>query len=197
MGNAKSCTLAEDAITGFEADTVFSSDEIMALWSHFIGISGGNAGAAASISRGQFGALMLFRDSAILDRIFRVFDADEDGKISFSEYLSCLSVISSKASQAEKLKLSFQIYDFDGDNRIGVDDLTSALAATLREHDIIIERPEIDEIVKDTMEEVCPEEEGMISIQEYEMLVAQRPQMLSRLTLNISGIILEHAVEAN
>lgn len=45
----------------------------------------------------------------------------------------------------------------------------------------------------DTMDEVCPEVPGMISLTEYETLVAQRPQMLSRLSLNLSGIIGEYS----
>jgi Ca2+-binding EF-hand superfamily protein len=47
---------------------------------------------------------MLFRDSALLDRIFRAFDLNEDNKILFDEYLSCLATISSKASKEDKLK---------------------------------------------------------------------------------------------
>jgi hypothetical protein len=52
----------------------------------------------------QFQAAMLFKDSALLDRIFRVVDIDDDDHISFHEYLSCLSIISNKASQEDKLK---------------------------------------------------------------------------------------------
>lgn len=47
---------------------------------------------------------MLFRDSALLDRIFRVFDVDDDNQISFYEYLSCLSTISTKAGKEDKLR---------------------------------------------------------------------------------------------
>lgn len=52
----------------------------------------------------QFQAGMLFRDSALLDRIFRVFDVDDDNQISFYEYLSCLSTISTKAGKEDKLR---------------------------------------------------------------------------------------------
>jgi Ca2+-binding EF-hand superfamily protein len=186
MGNIASCTLSDEEVSAFQSSTVFSANEIKSLWIHFRGIVGEEE---EYISRDKFQAVMLFRDTAMLDRIFRVFDEDEDQRISFPEYLKCLNVISSKASEADKLKLSFQMYDFDGDDKISVSDLTSALAATLREHDVIIERTEIDEIVRDTMDEVCPEVPGMISLSEYEMLVAQRPQMLSRLSLNVTGII--------
>jgi len=56
---------------------------------------------------------MLFKDSALLDRMFRVFDLDDDDQISFQEYLSCLSTISTKASKEDKVKcrpfLKFQL----------------------------------------------------------------------------------------
>ena len=186
MGNTSSCTLSAEELSGFVESTVFTENEIKSLWVHFQGIAGDDSNY---ISRDKFQAVMLFRDTAILDRIFRVFDEDEDQRISFPEYVKCVNIISNKATEAQKLKFSFQIYDFDGDDNISVSDLTSALAATLRENDVIIERAEIDEIVRDTMDEVCPEVVGMINLAEYEMLVAQRPQMLSRLSLNVSGII--------
>jgi Ca2+-binding EF-hand superfamily protein len=190
MGNSASCTLTAEELGTYAGSTVFSTEEIKSLWLHFKGIAGKDNDF---ITREQFQEVMLFRDTAMLARMFRVFDSDEDQRISFTEYLQCLSIISNKAPEAEKLRLSFQMYDFDGDEKISVSDLTSALASTLREHDIIIERGEIDEIVRDTMDEVCPETPGMISLQEYETLVAQRPEMLSRLSLNLSGIIAEYS----
>lgn len=190
MGNISSCTLEEAELVRLTAKSVFSQDEVKALWLQFSGIVASEAG----ICREKFQSAMMFKETAMLDRIFRVFDKDEDDMISFEEFIECLSVLSSKASQSDKLKLSFQIYDLDGDNMISVSDLTSALASTLRENDIIIERKEIDDIVAHTMDEVCPDVTGKISLIEYEDLVAQRPQMLSRLNLNISGIIREYAV---
>lgn len=43
---------------------------------------------------------MRFRDSFLLDRIFSIFDQNQDGDISFQEYLSCLSIISNKGTNA-------------------------------------------------------------------------------------------------
>ena len=47
---------------------------------------------------------MLFRDSALLDRIFKVVDTDNDGLIDFNQYIACLSKVSNKASPEDKLK---------------------------------------------------------------------------------------------
>ena len=62
--------------------------------------------------------------------------------------------------------VSFQIYDFDGDNFISISDLTAVVAATLREHKIIILRSDIDQIVQDTMAEANPKHANMISFEE-------------------------------
>lgn len=124
MGNTytSQCTLTEAEIADFQTKTVFTADEIRALWCYFKKIASGtdninrklviaapvvsptqNNLLAATFFR-QFQAGMLFRDSALLDRIFRVFDVDDDNQISFYEYLSCLSTISTKAAKEDKLR---------------------------------------------------------------------------------------------
>lgn len=190
MGNAfnSQCTLTEAEIANYAKQTVFTPDEIRALWVHFKTINASHE----YITRKQFQAAMLFKDSALLDRIFRVFDADDDEQICFIEYLSCLSTLSNKAPKEDKLKFSFQIYDFDGDSFISVSDLTAVIAATLREHKLFILRSDIDQIVKSTMEEVNPKHPNMISFEEYKRLVGNKPLMISQFTINISNIIAEY-----
>ena len=130
---------------------------------------------------------MLFKDSALLDRMFRIFDRNDDNVISFDEYINCLSVISNKASKDDKMKckrlrydhspwlsivpsvVSFQIYDFDCDGSISVSDLTAVVAASLREHGVVITRVELDKLVNHTMVEAAPKVPGMISYEEYDL----------------------------
>eukprot|EP01032_Pedospumella_encystans_P022694 gene22694-25707_t len=191
MGAAQTskCTLTAAEIANCVSTSKFTADEVRALWYHFKTINS----SSHCITRKQFQSAMLFKDSALLDRIFRVFDVDDDNEIIFSEYLSCMSMISSKATKEEKLKFSFQIYDFDGDGLISVGDLTAVLAATLREHKLVITRADIDHIVQVTMEEADTAQPGHISFAEYTALVAKRPHMMDHLTINISSIIQEYA----
>ena len=86
--------------------------------------------------------------------------------------------------------VSFDIYDFDGDSFIGVSDLTSMLAAALREHDVVISRPAIDEIVANTFVNAACVRPMFINYEEYLKLVASQPQLLAHLSLNISGCVL-------
>lgn len=67
---------------------------------------------------------------------------------------------------SDRIAVSFQIYDFDGDNFISISDLTAVVAASLREHKIFILRSDIDQIVQDTMTEARPKHANMISFEE-------------------------------
>lgn len=169
--------------------TVFNSEEVKALWFHFMTITA----FTEFIEKQKFQAAMLFKDSAFLDRMFRVFDTNEDDKISFTEYISCLSFLSNKSQKSEKIKFSFQIYDFDGDGFISKTDLRSVVAASLREHNIVITRKDIDHVVDKTMTEIGPKHEDMISLDEYKIMVEKNPHMLAQLTLNISSIVAEYS----
>eukprot|EP01038_Epipyxis_sp_PR26KG_P010153 gene10153-13656_t len=188
MGSEQSRGLSGSEADHYASSTNFTRDEIKALWYHFKTINSQHD----TITRDEFQAAILFKDSALLDRIFQVFDIDKDDTISFTEYCSCLSAISSKASKDDKITFSFQIYDFDGDGLISIGDLTAVVVATLREHNIVISRADIDYVVQTTMEEAAPKIPGMISLDEYKLMVVNRPHMLDQLTINISNIIAEY-----
>ncbi len=190
MGNSATVpTLDAEQLQYHVASSVFSSDEVRALWSHFHVISNGDE----YIDRNKFQAALMFRDTALLDRIFRVVDQDDNNQIDFGEYLSCVSTISHKMAQETKLEFSFKIYDFDSDGFISSSDLTTVLAVTLKEHDLVVTKTEIDEIVELTMKEAQPAIPGLISYPEYHSLVLSRPHLLTHFTINISNIISEYS----
>jgi EF hand len=60
----------------------------------------------------QFQDAILFRDSILLDGIFKAFDLDNDGLIDFNEYILCLSTVSSKAPADDKLKREYVSVSF-------------------------------------------------------------------------------------
>ena len=112
MGNAESgpCALSSSEIEGFVGNTHFTASEIRALWFHFRSLAS-NSPPDDLIDRSNFQEAMRFRDSLLCDRIFSIFDSNRDGNVSFEEFIKCLSALSTKATQEEKLKFSFLIYD--------------------------------------------------------------------------------------
>jgi serine/threonine-protein phosphatase 2B regulatory subunit len=129
---------------------------------------------------------MLFRDSVLLERIFNVFDTNHDNGINFLEFISCLSTLSTKASPEEKIRcmnlfpspislslplttthtVSFSIYDYDCDGFISKEELGHMLAATMREHEIILSPADVEGIIHSTFAEVRPSNPDKISFEE-------------------------------
>ena len=113
MGNIASCTLSDEEVSAFQSSTVFSANEIKSLWIHFRCIVGEEE---EYISRDKFQAVMLFRDTAMLDRIFRVFDEDEDQRIARrnTDDSRFMSAAEQLHIRAESSRLLFRISTHDG-----------------------------------------------------------------------------------
>jgi len=56
--------------------------------------------------------------TAVVDEMFRVYDADKDGTIDFREFLVGLGASQHSNSEGEKLKLAFQMFDADNSGYI-------------------------------------------------------------------------------
>ena len=60
--------------------------------------------------------------SAFAAYVFKCFDTDNDGKVSFSEFLLTLNT-TAKSSQQDQIKWAFALYDTDKDGLISRDDM--------------------------------------------------------------------------
>mmetsp|Transcript_57991 Transcript_57991/g.66187 ORF Transcript_57991/g.66187 Transcript_57991/m.66187 type:complete len:164 (-) Transcript_57991:331-822(-) len=75
----------------------------------------------------EFFDLPELAQNPLVKRVISVFDVNKDGKISFIEFVSGLSALSSQGSEEEKMKFAFAIYDLDGDGFISNGELFSVL----------------------------------------------------------------------
>eukprot|EP00615_Pteridomonas_danica_P013655 CAMPEP_0114333608 /NCGR_PEP_ID=MMETSP0101-20121206/3862_1 /TAXON_ID=38822 ORGANISM="Pteridomonas danica, Strain PT" /NCGR_SAMPLE_ID=MMETSP0101 /ASSEMBLY_ACC=CAM_ASM_000211 /LENGTH=136 /DNA_ID=CAMNT_0001464671 /DNA_START=39 /DNA_END=446 /DNA_ORIENTATION=+ len=136
MGNAngtnksKAPQLKQSQLDEYVGSTNFTAPEIKALYFHFGQLASDEKGELL-INRSDFQSALGMKNSTFVDRLFAVFDENGDGGINFVEFLTILSVLSTKASTKDKLEVSFKIYDMDGDGVIGRDELTAMLRATV------------------------------------------------------------------
>uniref|UniRef100_A0A7S2V997 EF-hand domain-containing protein n=1 Tax=Fibrocapsa japonica TaxID=94617 RepID=A0A7S2V997_9STRA len=187
-------TLSNDDAIKYADGTHFTPDEAKVLWIFFKDISSRNTDDGVIDKREFQEALGLKSDqSMFLDRMFNVFDKNEDGWITFSEFIDGLSIFCNKASYQEKLHFSFKVFDADGDAKISKNELRQMLKATVFETDLVLPDEEVEEVVNLTMQEANPAIPDLISFNEYAKLVANHPNMMSQMTLNISSIIAEQS----
>jgi len=166
-------------------NTHFSEEEIKRLHSHFQSISNSiqNDGV---IDIAEFQQALGLKNSAFAERIFRVFDMNKDDVINFKEFVCGLSVFCSKGTVDEKLALSFKLYDRDEDGFIDKSELMSMLRAIMFDNMLFqLSDDHIRALVDSTFTEADVNGDGLISFEEYKVLVNKHPTILKNLTLNL------------
>lgn len=72
----------------------------------------------------EFLALPELKENPLVQRVVQVFDADSDGELNFSEFVSGLAMFTTKnVDKQKKLKFLFNIYDLDRDGLISNSEL--------------------------------------------------------------------------
>lgn len=188
MGNGGSFKMNQTELQGYVAETHFTMDEIQAIWFHFRSISSHQE--TNTINPEEFKGALGMKNATLVDSLFQVFDTENNGVISFREFICGLSVLSSKSSRDEKISFSFGIYDLDRDGEISRKELFDMLQATADENDLSLDETQLESIVDGTLAEI-PGNVQSINLQQYSTLVSSHPSMLQQLTLNISAIISE------
>ncbi|XP_028820158.1 calaxin [Denticeps clupeoides] len=114
----------------------FSRTETRRLIHQFEGRCGQQPGrrAGSGLDRGQF-RNMLHRTfglthDIIMDRVFSVFDRDNDGYIGVREWIAGLAVFL-RGSLDEKIKFCFEVYDLNGDGAISREEMFHMLKWSL------------------------------------------------------------------
>ncbi|KAG6617634.1 calcineurin b-like protein [Phytophthora cinnamomi] len=181
------CKLSDDQVAGFVSSSNFTPDEVVALHVHYDLISSAKRDDGL-IDRGEFQTALGFtvKESLYVDRIFQLFDSNNDNFISFDEFLQSVSVLSSKSGTAEKIKY------FDRDGKLSTQELLGMLEACIQENGINIPSECLATIVAKTMEDVDLDKDGFISFDEFRVMTEANLQMLNHVTFNVSAIIADY-----
>lgn len=108
------------------------------------------------------------KDNPIVQRIINVFDENNDGCISFYEFVNGLTSLASKSNPMDKYKFVFKVYDFNGDNYISSGDLFYMIKLMIKDSlgDI-----HIQQLVDRTMIAADLDLDGLISFEEFVVYV--------------------------
>jgi len=117
------------SIAKLAARTGFSIKEVRALKERFAKIA-----PRGVMSREQFrvtlGMLGMTPSEYLPNRMFAVFDTDQDGVLTFSEYMRSFAILL-RGSEEERMQLSFRLADSSGENRLNFSDFKALLTACL------------------------------------------------------------------
>jgi Ca2+-binding EF-hand superfamily protein len=149
---------AQKMIGVLEKTTGFTKTELEAIYDNYKRVSA-SVIDDGTIDRGEFRTMMFSggvssSNSFLVDGLFRMFDADDSGSISFTEFVNILSIYHNKnnRSKEEKTKLFFSLYDVDKDNVVSSDDLTKILGECLTCNNMQLSEENVRRIVSASLQ---------------------------------------------
>ncbi|CAH3174437.1 unnamed protein product, partial [Porites lobata] len=115
-------------------------------------------------------------------RICEVFSLKGDGALTFDDFLNMMSVLSESAPRELKAKYAFKIFDFDGDNYLGKEDLKLTLRAITANE---LSDEEMEFVTDKLLEEADLDEDGLLSFAEFENVIARSPEFMNNFHIHI------------
>ncbi|KAF7826183.1 calcineurin B-like protein 7 [Senna tora] len=129
----------------------------------------------------------LFRNSnkqnLFLDRVFDLFDVNQNGQIDFAEFVQSLSVFHPKTPEEVKVKYAFKLYDLRHTGYIEHEELKEMVLAILTESNLELSDDVVKSIVDKTFVEADTKGDGRIDLEEWEQYVGKNPSLLKNMTL--------------
>jgi len=191
MGQTETKLTKKD-ITHLRQVSHFNEDELRALHARFLEISSA-VEADGVIDQEELRQALRISNRVLCNRIFRLFDANNDGQINFVEFVQVLSVLA-KGTTEEKLKFSFRLYDVDGDGHIDKEELYQMLSASLVDSTLTLSEKEMRDLIDRTFAEVDNNNDGHISFEEYFKMASKTSTIADSLTIHlgrdeISGLL--------
>lgn len=130
-----------------------------------------------TISKSEFLSVQELAENPLLPRVIAIFDKNGDGNVDFQEFISLLSVFSSKSDKKTKFEclwiwsssnlqkiVLFKVYDIDGDGYIGNGELFMVLKSMVGNN---LNDTQLQEIVDKTILEADEDKDGKLSFEEF------------------------------
>uniref|UniRef100_A0ACD5T845 Uncharacterized protein n=1 Tax=Avena sativa TaxID=4498 RepID=A0ACD5T845_AVESA len=167
------------------AQTSFTVNEVEALYELYKDLSF-SIFKDGLIHKEEF-RLALFRNTKgsnlFADRVFDMFDLKRNGVIEFGEFVRSVSIFHPKASESEKTKFAFKLYDLRGTGYIEKEELKEMVLALFGESDLCLSDSAVEEIVDNTFKQADSNGDGRIDPKEWEEFVKNNPASLRNMSL--------------
>nr|CAD7459720.1 unnamed protein product [Timema tahoe] len=105
------------------------------------------------------------------DRICRIFSSSHDGDCTFEDFLDMMSVFSDAAPKAVKAEHAFRIFDFDGDDMLGVTDLRQVVDRLTGPQRLA--EQDMQHLIQNILEEADLDDDGALSFAEFEHIISK------------------------
>ncbi|KDR22217.1 calcium and integrin-binding protein 1-like isoform X2 [Zootermopsis nevadensis] len=105
------------------------------------------------------------------DRICHIFSSSHDGDCTFEDFLDMMSVFSEGAPKAVKAEHAFRIFDFDGDDMLGVTDLRQVVNRLTGQQRL--SEQDMQHLIQNILDEADLDDDGALSFAEFEHIISK------------------------
>eukprot|EP01057_Protomagalhaensia_wolfi_P000898 Protomagalhaensia_wolfi_Nauph_80__897@NODE_1517_length_1492_cov_120_861666_g1176_i0_p2_GENE_NODE_1517_length_1492_cov_120_861666_g1176_i0NODE_1517_length_1492_cov_120_861666_g1176_i0_p2_ORF_typecomplete_len178_score34_69EFhand_7/PF13499_6/0_0023EFhand_7/PF13499_6/3_3e10EFhand_7/PF13499_6/8e16EFhand_1/PF00036_32/0_0083EFhand_1/PF00036_32/1_3e05EFhand_1/PF00036_32/6_3e07EFhand_1/PF00036_32/1_1e07EFhand_8/PF13833_6/0_00035EFhand_8/PF13833_6/5e05EFhand_8/PF13833_6/0_12EFhand_8/PF13833_6/4_3e07EFhand len=108
-------------------------------------------------------------DNPLVKRVISIFDTNEDGRVSFVEFLVGLAKLTAGTDEYQKTKFAFDIYDVNKDGYISNGELFTVMKMMVGNN---LNDNQLQQLVDRTILQADKDGDGMISFSEFQEVVA-------------------------
>lgn len=131
-------------------------------------------------------ALSMRSDSTFVQQMFALVDKDNNGYISFREFLDMI-VIFSKGSADQKAKLMFDMYDIRNNGKLSVDEFKTMIRSMLELANQSISAQQMDEMITSMFRSAGLRSRQELSFSDFQKLLGDYREELGYADLNFDG----------
>ncbi|KAK2186548.1 hypothetical protein NP493_196g00006 [Ridgeia piscesae] len=119
------------------------------------------------------------------DRICEVFSSQQDGMLSFEDFLDMMSVFSDSCPKNVKVEYAFRIYDFDNNDMIGKTDLEEVINrltgsnSQLPDAQHLLKPDEMEKLISNILQEADLDQDKALSYAEFEHVISKAPDFVN------------------
>jgi len=184
--------------------TYFTKKEILHAFQRFVDVAPDDA-ARTSIAASKAEVTLPMelivdmpelRVNPFRHRLCRAFSPRDDGSLTFEDFLDMMSVMSDRAPKSLKTEYAFRVYDFDGDDMIGAEDISRIVdhlllgndAEAVQDADVGgggLTPEEKRVVIKTVIDEADLDDDRKLSFAEFEHVISKAPDFMTSFRIRL------------
>lgn len=141
-------------------------------------------GHKQELSFDDFKKIVHSRNSFFAERVFQIFDRDNSGTVSLSEFLDAMHQFAGK-SPNDKIKFLFRVYDLDGDGLIQQSELQKVMKACMEENGMRFSDEQIQDLTLAMFEDADTQNTGAITYESLKAQLEKHDGLIENLSISI------------
>ncbi|XP_053652092.1 NADPH oxidase 5 isoform X1 [Cherax quadricarinatus] len=141
-------------------------------------------GHKQELSFDDFKKIVHSRNSFFAERVFQIFDRDNSGTVSLSEFIDAMHQFAGK-SPNDKIKFLFRVYDLDGDGLIQQSELQKVMKACMEENGMKFSDEQIEDLTLAMFEDADTQNTGAITYESLKAQLEKHDGLLENLSISI------------